>query len=215
MIATPHVIDLTHAITPDMPVFPGTPQPEFTVPFTLEAHGFLEHEIRLTTHTGTHLDAPAHMLAGGRTLDVVPAAQFLGPATVLDVTALDDGDITVEHLQPHQDRLAGKAYVLLRTGWSRFWGDDAYFRDFPALTEAAALWLIDLGVTGVGVDAVSIDRGDSSTYPVHHALLGRDVVIVENLTGLDALVGRDFTFCCLPLKIAGGDGSPVRAVALL
>ena len=215
MTTIPRIVDLTHMVTPDMPVFPGTPQPEITAPWTIESHGFLEHQLRLVTHTGTHLDAPAHMLPGGRTLDAVPADRFLGPATVLDAALPGGSDITVEHLQPHRDRLAGKSYALLHTGWSRFWGDDAYFRDFPALTEDAARWLVDLGITGVGVDAGSIDRGDSSTFPVHHALLSRDVVIVENLTGLGPLVGLDVTFCCLPLKIAGGDGSPVRAVAWL
>jgi len=211
----PQILDLTQPIAPGMPVYPGTDAPAITASHTVEEHGFLEHRLTLLTHTGTHLDAPAHMLAGGRTLDSYPVGHFVGRAIAIDVANAPGGAVGRDVLAPHRAALAGSDFLLLCTGWSQRWGLDAYFEGFPVLTPDAAAWLADLDLRGVGVDAISVDAAGAAVYAVHEILLGRGLVIVENLTNLRALVGRAFTFACLPLKLAGADGAPVRAIALL
>ncbi|HOX27178.1 MAG TPA: cyclase family protein [Candidatus Krumholzibacteria bacterium] len=213
--ATRRIVDLTHPLATGMPVYPGTESPEIAAAFTVAEHGFLEHRLTLVTHTGTHLDVPAHMLADGRTLDSYPAGHFVGEAFVIDVSGAPGGAIARDLLTPYRDVLARCDFALLHTGWSRRWGLAAYFEGFPVLDPDAARWLAGLDLRGVGVDAVSVDPAGAAAFPVHEVLLGRELVIVENLTNLGGLVGREFTLCCLPLKITGADGAPVRAVAIL
>lgn len=206
--------DLSHTIAPDMPYFPGTEPPVFSRPFTLASHGFTEQRITLLTHTGTHMDAPAHILAAGSTLEQLGLRHFVGSAVVLDLTRLPGDEIGLDALRPFQHLLAGKDFVLLSTGWSAHWGEAAYFRGYPLLSQAAALWLAGFHLKGVGMDTISFDAHDSSALPIHRIFLARDIVLVENLVNLEKIPAAEFFFCCLPLKIADTDGAPVRAIAL-
>ncbi|MDY0110065.1 MAG: cyclase family protein [Candidatus Krumholzibacteria bacterium] len=211
----PVVIDLSHSLAPGMPCYPGTEPPTFTPAFSLAEHGFVERRLTLLTHTGTHVDTPAHMLPDGKDLDAYPATYFVGRAVVLDVSAAPAGRISDTMLRPHARRLSGCDYLLLYTSWSDRWGEATYVEGYPALTPDAARWLCDRDLRGVGIDAVSIDPAGAAAYEVHRILLERGLLIVENLTNLGTLRGREFLFACLPLKIAGADGAPVRAVALV
>jgi arylformamidase len=208
------VTDLSHTLAPGMPYFPGTEPPVFARPFTVASHGFAEQRVTLLTHCGTHMDAPAHLIASGATLEQLGLPYFIGPAAVLDLTRSPGPLVGVDELRPFRSLFSGKDFVLLRTDWSARWGNDDYFRAFPVLSEAAALWLADFHFKGIGVDAVSFDRTDSTALPVHRAFLSRNIVLIENLTNLENLPAGEFLFCCLPLKLAEGDGAPVRAVAL-
>jgi arylformamidase len=209
------VVDLSHPITADMPVYPGDPRPSLDVASTLDGAGYVTRRISIGSHTGTHMDAPAHMIVGGRALDAYPVGHFIGSAVVLDVTAYAGSVIEPAALLPRQAEISGSDFLLLNTGWHRHWGDDRYFVDYPVLSVDAALWLAGLGFRGIGVDTASVDGGDATEYAVHHAFLSRDMIIVENLTNLAALPGTGFTFAAFPLRIDRADGSPVRAVALL
>lgn len=209
------VVDLTHCIEEGMPVFPGTEPPRLTPANTLEKDGFRETLLSLYSHTGTHMDAPAHMLGEGATLDVLAADRFLGPALVVDVSDLRGASVTAERLATHREALGRAEYLLLRTRWDRFWGQEAYFGPFPCLTREAAAWLGAFPLKGVGADAISFDPMDSPDFPVHRTLLGRGVVLVENLTGLDGLPEEEFLFGAFPLRYALADGAPVRAVGML
>jgi len=111
--------------------------------------------------------------------------------------------------------LEGCEFVLFHTGWSRLWGKETYFEGFPVLAPAAAHWLADRELKGIGFDAVSVDPVGSADYPNHRILFRKGMLSIENLTGLEPLIGRRFLFSCLPLKIEEADGSPVRAVAIL
>ncbi|MHB8767122.1 MAG: cyclase family protein [Deferrisomatales bacterium] len=203
------VVDLSHPIAPGMPVYPGTEPPRCEAACTVAEHGFAEARWTFYTHTGTHLDAPAHLLAGGQSLDDFPAGHFLGRAVALDLgPAPPDLDAWARRLQ-------GCDFALLRTGWSRLWGSPGYFEGFPTPSIEAARRLAALGLRGVGIDALSVDPVGSADLPVHRVLLGAGLVIAENLRGLEALPEGPFGFSCLPLRLAGADGSPVRAVALL
>lgn len=208
------IMDLTHTISPGMPVYPGTAPPVFTVSSALEDAGFLERKITLCSHTGTHVDAPSHLLGEGITLDRLPADHFFGKAVSLNLTHLPSGFIDKNELKPHAEAIGSVEFVLLCTGWSRYWGNTTYFSNYPVLKPEAARWLSEFNLKGIGVDAVSADSADSVDFPIHKILLRRHIIIIENLTALDQLGGDPFFFSCFPMKFEAADGSPVRAVAM-
>lgn len=208
------ILDLTHKISPKMPVFPGTEPPVLAISCSLEEHGFLERKISMYSHTGTHIDAPAHMLAGGSTLDGFSVEKFLGRACVYQHGSVDR-NITVRHLSPLTGLLSSADFLLIATGWDRFWGENEYFGDFPVLEAATARWLGQFGLKGIGVDVISADAMASTDFQVHRILLGNNMVIVENLKNLTKIPGNSCNFSCLPLHFQDADGSPVRAVAMI
>jgi kynurenine formamidase len=204
------VIDLTHLIEETMPVFPGTERPVLEPANTLERDGFREKKLHMVSHTGTHMDAPAHMLDHGATLDSMPASKFVGKALKIDARSLK-----VIERQDIESLLTPEIeFIVLWTGWSQHWGTELYFGDFPALSRDAAVWLSSLALKGVGVDSISIDPMNSERFEVHLALLGKGMVLIENLRGLED-VPQNFLLSALPLKLLDADGSPVRAVALI
>lgn len=210
------VVDLSHPMTPNMPAFPGKGAPVFLQDADLNKGGYREKQITLLTHTGTHLDAPAHIMPQGATLDRLPVETFVGKGCVLDMRGKKE--ITPEDLEPHARALASSEFVLLRTGWNKYWGEPKYTEDIPVLTSEAAQELLRLGngaLKGVGLDTISVDPIASTELPVHKILLGQGLVIVENLTNLGRLPAQGFLFLALPLPLADGDGSPVRAVGLM
>jgi kynurenine formamidase len=208
------VIDLTHPITAGMPVYPGTEPPTLEQANTVERNGFAETLLRMYSHTGTHIDAPGHMAAGAPFLDELPVDRFVGRACVVDVSAADR-EVPAEWLERESSRIDECDFVLLHTGWSRYWGDDRYFEAFPVLAADAAAWLAGRGLKGVGFDAISADRVGPPPYPNHLMFFRAGMIVVENLSNLGALVGETFLFSCLPLAYERADGSPVRAVAIV
>jgi len=214
LLSNTTVVDLTQIIEPDMPVYPGTEQPEISDPCTIEKNGFAEKKLAFYSHTGTHMDAPAHIVAGAPTLDQLDAAQFIGTAAALDLSRLKKPVIDLEDLRPFEPRVKDKDFVILYTGWSHLWGEDAYFEGYPVLSIEAAQWLVSFTHKGIGVDMISIDGAESTDFLIHKTFLGSNKVIVENLTNLEGLLNSTFILCCTPLKIAQADGSPVRAIAL-
>jgi len=208
------IIDLTHLIETTMPVFPGTEPPLLLEANTIAADGFAEKRLTLYSHTGTHMDAPAHMLAGGKTLDAYPVSDFYGKAVLIDVHDRILEQIGLEHLASLEDRLRDADFLVLRTGWAERWGTEEYFEGFPSLTTEAAAWVVGLGIKGIGTDAISIDRMQDTDFAVHHVLFNAGLFVIENLANLDQ-VGQEFILGCFPLKIHDADGSPARAVAFI
>ncbi len=205
-------------------MYPGTPAPKIVSPFSVEKDGFVEREITFPSHTGTHIDAPAHMIADGKTLDDFPVSQFTGIGSVIDVSNEAQKHfsqeqtpllIDISKLEPHRPRIEASDFVLLHTGWSQFWGLDQYYHGFPLLTPESASWLTQFSLKGFGLDAISVDPVDSREAPIHHILLGQSLILIENLTNLNQLPQTNFTFHCFPLKIQQADGSPVRTVAVV
>lgn len=209
------IIDLSHFLEPGMPLFPGTRPPAFEETATIDTDGYREKRFALCAHTGTHMDAPAHIIAGAKTLDRLPVDVFCGQALLLDCTGVGNGTVDLEDLVPLENGIRGCEFLIFYSGWSRYWGDDRYLSGYPVLSENAARWLADLGLKGIGMDTISADPLDSADLPIHHILLGVGMVIVENLTNLVAVPDRSFLFSCFPLKIRDADGSPVRAVAMV
>ena len=205
------VLDLTHTLSEGMPAYPGTEPPTFQRANTVEKDGFAEKLISMYSHTGTHIDAPAHLLAEGPTLDQLGIGHFVGKACVIDVPA--KARLDVAFLESNLPMMEGCEFILFHTGWSRYWGQDRYFADFPVLAAGAAEWLAGRGLKGIGFDAISVDPVGSTDFLNHLVLFRAGMILIENLTGLEALIGQEFMFFCLPLKIEAADGSPVRAVA--
>lgn len=210
-----NVVEFTHKLLPEITVFPGTPQPELEKAAQLERHGYRETALRLYSHHGTHMDAPAHILPHGQTLDTLPPERFVGSALVIDCSDTQpDSVLGLERIAPVRELADQADFLLLRTGWDRFWGTPAYTEHYPVLSEELAAYLIAYGKKGVGLDVISADAMGAE-LPNHRRLLEAGVLIVENLTGLEQ-AGQDlFTFCALPLHYGDADGAPVRAVGIL
>ena len=146
------IIDLTHTITPEMPMYPGSAAPSIKPTGSLTRDGFRETQLTIASHTGTHLDAPSHMRPRGSTLEVLPASQFCGRAVVLDVSDLPPRSvITADYLREQNGTIRSADFVLFYTGWERKWGTGAYYDDdFPVPDQEAAKYLVSCGLKGVG-----------------------------------------------------------------
>ncbi len=187
-------------------------------------------------HGGTHLDAPVHFAQGAQTVDQIPLDRFFGEAYVVDVVAQADAgadyQVTADDIQQAertQGQIPAGAMLLLRTGFSRRWPDAARYLGtaqrgadavkqlhFPGLHPDAARWLVaNRQLKAVGIDTASIDYGQSMLYESHRVLYERNVPAFENLTNLDRLPARGAYIVALPMKIGGGSGAPLRAVAIL
>jgi arylformamidase len=205
------IYDLSHTIMNGMTYFPGDPEPRLTS-WPIDAPWHVS-EIQLGSHCGTHLDAPLH-IGSGASIDRLPLERLMGPGVVIDVSGRQDGDrIVPGDILAAEKWLRRGAWPILRTGWSRHWGTPAYFAH-PSLDPALARLLVTWKVGLVAMDLLNPDDTASGASIVHEILLGAGALIVENLAGLDQLTaGTTYMFAFLPLKLAGGDGSPVRAVA--
>jgi len=206
-------VDLSHKISQAMPVYPGTEGPRIDHPFTIESHGFAESKLTLFSHVGTHMDAPKHMMAQGIGLEAFPVEQFIGKGIVLDCSKLEGKVIGIEDVRILKGRMEELAFVLIYTGWAKRWGSDGYYETCPTLSVEAAEWLSQYPLKGIGIDAISIDTMETSTFPIHRIFMTKPMVIIENLRNLEYLIEGVFTLCALPLKFEDSDGAPIRAVA--
>lgn len=239
LLARSTLVDLTHTFDARTLVWPTSE------PFRLEkvfdgttpgGWHYASNDVHTTEHGGTHLDAPIHFAAGRQTTDQVPLSRLVGAAVVVDVStwmARDrDALITIDLLTQWEARhgtIGAGTLVLLRTGYSTFWPDAVAYLGtaargeagvqalhFPGLDPAAATWLVqERRIGAIGIDTASIDRGQSTTFEAHRALAAANVPIFENLTALDQLPTRGAVVMALPMKIGGGSGGPLRAVALV
>ena len=199
--------DITVPLTLGLPVFPNDP------PVTIEAvqrageapYGLAR--LNLTTHSGTHVDAPAHFVAGGTTVDALPLEILIGKTRVVEIP----GRERVERADLEALDLRDDLRVLLKTRMSGQLLKAGYQEDHVYLTGDAALYLAQAGLKLVGFDYLSIDRFGDSSYPAHHALLGAGVVVVEGLDLAEVEPG-EYDMTCLPLRVGGGDGAPARVV---
>jgi kynurenine formamidase len=203
--------DLSHQLNNETPVFPGMNKPQFIPAATFEKNGYRETHLSFDSHTGTHIDAPAHMLPNGKTLDQLPVDTFSGKALIISVPE-NTARIEKELLLPFEEQLEGVDFVLFKTGWSKYWRAARYFENFPTLSADTVEWLLTFSLKGIGFDVISADPVDSTSYPNHFSILSKGLVIIENLRFPDALAETDGNFFCFPLAYENADGSPVRAV---
>jgi len=183
------IIDLSHTISESMTVYPGSEKPVIHNVASIEKHGYNEFGLTCSTHTGTHIDAPYHILGNGKTLDIYDINAFFGKALVIDCT----GHSIIERklLENSVSEKEIPQFLLFHTGWDRYWSISKYFDNYPLLSKEAAEYIALLPLNGVGIDAPSYDSLNSIDLPNHKL------------------------FACFPLKINRSDASPVRAVAFL
>lgn len=211
------VIDLTQMISNDMPVFPGTEPAKLEIVNTYETDGFRETLFHISSHTGTHMDAPYHLFGERTKLDELPAAQFVGKALVIDCREVPaGGEIGMEYVERVREAADQAEFLLFCTGWDKKWGTAEYFGAYPVISLEICQYLLDSGKKGVGFDTIGIDPVAEMTLPRHKKLLSaQDIVIIENLTHLEEIGSGLFTLAALPLKYQEADGAPTRAVAIL
>jgi arylformamidase len=210
-------IDLTHILNDRITVYPDTLGPKFENINTVEKDGFAEMQMTSVFHCGTHIDAPCHILKNTKSLDQFPIEKFMGNAIVIPCHG--EEEITVEYLKPFQNKIESVDFILFFTGWQNKWNTKGYFDNCPTPTIEAAKWLTNFKLKGIGFDSFSVDRVvsaqkiTSETLPNHYILLGKEILLIENLTNLDKIPDSVFSFQCLPLNIENADGSQVRAIA--
>ncbi|MGY2082289.1 cyclase family protein [Blastococcus sp. SYSU DS0539] len=214
----PPIVDLSVPLDEDVAVFPGDPPLRTRPAATVAVEGFNVLHLAMGSQTGTHVDAPFHVRADGLRIDELPLDRFLGPLVVADVRGLGPRrPIGPGRLAPVRDRLRAGVALVLHTGWAAHRGTPAYF-DHPYLTPDAAAQLLDAGVRTVGIDAPNLDPTvldgtGPAQLPVHQLVAAADGVLVENLTGLEQVDRPGAWLSVLPLRLAGADGAPCRAVA--
>ncbi len=187
------IVDLSVPLSEDTPVYPDDPRVSIRLWAVIDRDGYYMNVLKMGEHSGTHVDAPAHFVPGGKTIDEMPLEKFIGEGTVIDVS-VGNGPVKLDEIP--DSGYYSKVVLFMTNG--------------RELSPEVALFLVAEGIKAVGTDAISI--GDET---VHRILLSEEVPVFEGLTNLEKLVGKTFTFVAFPLKIEGGSGSPVRAVAMV
>ncbi len=201
-------IDLTHEFKIPMPVYPGDKPPEVVQMTTVEKDGYTTSHTVASMHVGTHIDAPAHMVAGARYLSEYSPEHFYGRGVLIDAR----GKMEIDETALQGIHLEAGDIVLVLTGFSSKYREEGYFQTYPVITDGFAHALVAAKVHMVGFDSPSPDK---APFAVHRTLLSGDVLILENLVGLEQVVGiKSFTIAAFPPKFHS-DGAPVRVVAMI
>ena len=204
----PQLLDVTVPLSSGVPTFPGDPRYEMERVLQIsDGHPCNVARLSMGSHAGTHVDAPFHFLSEGATVEELPLDVLMGPARVLEILASH----AIERSDLERIDLRGDVRVLFKTRNSGQLRNPAFQEDFVYLTEAAARYLVEVGVRLVGIDYLSVEKFGSTDFPVHHVLLRAGVIIVEGLDLSDAAAG-EYDMACLPLRLVGADGAPARVV---
>jgi kynurenine formamidase len=208
------VVDLTHPLSDDMAVYPGLPQPSFRPIARVEDDGYAMSEYHLLNHIGTHVDAPAHQIAGGDTLDEIGLERLVTEAVTLDVSRREPGPLPVAELEPHLEKIRAGDIVFLYSDNARNYGSEAYWTGWSYPDAKAARALIDRGISAIGFDGPSCDPVDTTTFDLHRLWLGAGRMVIENVANLDQLPERAQVVVA-PMKVERANGGPARIFALL
>lgn len=239
-LASQTIIDLSHDYSKETIYWVTAKQFDMDTVFAGQTEGgfyYSANNFSTAEHGGTHLDAPIHFAENGITVDQIPLASLIGPAIKINVSekALANRDylISSEDFKSWESKAGMKipkgSIVLLETGYSKFYPDHIKYMGtdqrgpeavkllhFPGLSEEAAIWLTEnRSIKAIGIDTPSIDYGQSKLFKAHVVLLSNNIPAFENLTNLDQVPANDFQVIALPMKIKGGSGAPLRAIALI
>jgi kynurenine formamidase len=217
------IVDLTLRITPSLRVYPGSPQPSFIPWSKFDCQGYDSEAMFMSTHTGTHVDAPSHFKPGLASIDMISTDRLVCSAVLIRVEK--SANQLIEQQDLGSQIKEGDA-VVIATGWEKRSGNGNYMSENPGLSEQAARYLMRKRVNAVAIDCPSIDAGADSRFTAHNILLSYNILIVENLCNLNTLTRRrrrskdrnsatTFTLIISPLKLGGATGSPARVLALL
>lgn len=229
---TGEVVDLTHILGNGIPLYGATDfQPTAETIVTIEANGFYKQLWSFDEHSSTHMDFPAHFVTGGDTVDVYDPSKLIAPLVVIDISAKAQEDpdamLTPDDLTAYETangEIPEGALVAMFSGWEARWDtievyrnpDDAGVMHFPGFSGDAVAWLIEeRNINGIGVDTLSLDPGNSTTFDAHVTALSAGKFGVENLAGLSTVIGKPATVMLGIPRYANGSGGPCRALALV
>jgi len=212
------LLDLTLIISENIPTFPGSPQPSFVQDKNIKNDGYNSELLFLSSHTGTHLDAPYHFQEKGEKIHEISLKRLVSSAILVKSRKKGDQPITktdIQKFEKKHGKIPSGSAVIFWTEWQKMIKNTSYFIRNPGLSTAAAKYLVSKKINLVGTDSPSIDLGKDKRFPVHHIFSKNNVLIVENLTNLEKIRSSKFHFVVLPLKLKGATGSPVRAIAFV
>ena len=212
------ILDLTLTVSDEIPVFPGSPQPNFIPWEKIKDDGYNLELLFLSSHTGTHMDAPYHFLEKGTKIHEIDLKKLVTEA-VLIKSGKKSGElitkIDIQKFEKKHGKIERFSSVIFYTGWQRNLQKDNYFTKNPGLSVLAAKYLASKKIGLIGIDSPSIDLGTDSKFSVHQIFAKKGILIVENLANLEKIKSTKFHLVVLPLKLKGATGSPVRAVAFV
>ena len=212
------IIDLTLTVSDKIPTFPGSPQPSFIPWENVKDDGYNLELLFLSTHTGTHMDAPYHFLEKGAKIHEISLKKLVSEAVLIKSKKNGGESITktdIQKFEKKHGKIASFSSVIFYTGWQRNLQKKYYFTKNPGLSVSAAKYLASKKISLVGIDSPSIDLGTDSKFSVHQIFAKKGMLIVENLANLEKIKSPKFHLVVLPLKLNGTTGSPVRAVAFV
>ena len=209
-------LDLTLTISSSIPTFPGSPKPQFISWSDLKKDGYNLELLFLSSHTGTHLDAPYHFVKNGIKVSQIPIKRLTGKAILIKIPKSNNKPITksdITEFEKKNQTIPKNSSVFFHTGWQKNLKKANYFTENPGLGVCAAEYLSIKKTNLVGIDSPSIDVGKDVSFSVHRILSKNNILIVENLANLSKIKSKIFDFTVLPLKLKDATGSPVRAIA--
>ena len=212
------IIDLTLTVSDKIPTFPGSPQPNFIPWENIKEDGYNLEVLFLSSHTGTHMDAPHHFLEKGAKIHEISLKKLVSEAALIQCGKSSGQSITkidIQKFEKKHGKIDGFSSVIFLTGWQRNLQKKHYFTNNPGLSVSAAKYLASKKISLVGIDSPSIDVGTDSKFSVHQIFAKKGILIVENLANLDKIKSSKFHLVVLPLKLKNATGSPVRAVAFV
>lgn len=211
------LIDLTLTISENLPSFPGSPVPKF-IPWTkIKTDGYNLELLFLSSHSGTHMDAPFHFVKDGLKIHQIDANRFVRDAVILKLKKGPNQSITKKDILQFEKKfgkIPNDATIIIATGWYKNLTKKTYFEKNPGLSSSAADYLSSKKINLVGIDSPSIDVGSNKEFSVHKILSKNNIIIVENLANLEKIKSSKFKFIALPLKLKDATGSPIRAIAV-
>ena len=207
-------VDLSWDLNADSPIYPGDPEPSVSVATTLENEGYNLFRVVVGTQTGTHVDAPYHFRNDGARINEMELDFFFGPAVVIRVTDKKaEEEIVMADVKPYEDKIQPGTIVLFNTNWYKKRGTEEFFTH-PYVSAEVAHWLVAKGVRFICSDTINVDRTGGTEFPVHDLFADKRLMIGENWAYFDKIDFDNVYIAAFPIKITGGDGSPVRAVAM-
>lgn len=198
------LVDLSIPIYHNMPIYPGDPPTIVKPAGIMERDGYEDYYVSLGTHAGTHIDAPRHMITNGKGLDEIDLNAFTGRGVYIEILNKTFSLTAVKQIAIQEGDI-----VLFHTGMAKTLGTPEYLSDFPHITKEIAEYLIAKKVKMVGMDMVA---PDIKPFPIHKLLLKQNILIIENLTNLHLLKGKQFNVLAFPIRLQA-EAAPARVIA--
>ena len=210
------IIDLSQSINSDIKLYPGSPNVSFLKWSKYSIDGYDSEAIFLSTHTGTHMDAPSHFIKGAEPIDIIDVNRFvMNNVHLLKIAKSSNQLITTEDIINSDTDIKENDSIVFSTGWEHNYNSDNYMSSNPGLSPEAATYLSNKKINAVAIDSPSIDSGIEQEFPVHQILLKNNVLIIENICNLTQIPKKILKLIAIPLKLQGATGSPIRALAII